>query len=116
MSEQCSPLAALVMCMIVLSVFGTLVGGLHWYTVDRPNEEKMLSTPQNSFVHQKEAYADLSECLKAAAKEETVCMASCTAPTDLVTSLAQSYCQQGCKLQSDTNYQFCKNVFSGTAT
>ena len=45
-SEQTSPLASLVLCLVILSVFGTLIGSLHWYTVDLP-EKTAISSPEN---------------------------------------------------------------------
>ncbi|MEN6610146.1 MAG: hypothetical protein ABFC24_04835 [Methanoregulaceae archaeon] len=39
-----SPLRSLVLCMVVLSVFGALIGGLHWYAVDLP-QQKAVQAP-----------------------------------------------------------------------
>ena len=42
-----SPLAKLVLCMVVLAAFGTLIGGLHWYSIDRP-VQLAIQLPENT--------------------------------------------------------------------
>jgi hypothetical protein len=47
MSELSSPLARLVLFMIVLSVAGSLVAGLQYFIVDIPRQNAMLLPPGN---------------------------------------------------------------------
>ena len=108
MSEQCSPMAALVMCMVVLSVFGTLIGGLHWYTVDRPAQEQLLSAPQNSVL------TPWVECTDSASETRTSCRQTCefTYPDDVPKNIKlYKACMQQCDVVYRTNYNACSALY-----
>ncbi|NMB77592.1 MAG: hypothetical protein GYA23_00675 [Methanomicrobiales archaeon] len=46
-----SPLAMLVLFMICLAIGGSIIAGLHYYTVDLPGQQRAaLTMPENSAV------------------------------------------------------------------
>lgn len=51
-----SPLARLVLFMVVLSVAGSMAAGVHYYAVDLP-QQQFLPAPENSGMSCQECYA-----------------------------------------------------------
>ncbi len=60
MSETRSPLARLVVFMIFLSVAGSVVAGVHYSTVDLPQQQS-LQAPTNAYDC--ECYSEYTACL-----------------------------------------------------
>lgn len=50
MSETQSPLAGLVLFIVCLAIAGTLVGGVHYFAIDLP-QQNAVQAPDNLFVY-----------------------------------------------------------------
>jgi hypothetical protein len=47
-TNERSPLAGLVLFMISLAILGSIIAGAHYYTVDLPDQQKVVQAPENS--------------------------------------------------------------------
>ena len=47
MSASYSPLARFVLFVVCLSIIGTVVSGMHYLAIDRPQQENALQAPSN---------------------------------------------------------------------
>lgn len=84
---ESSPLARLVLCLVLLSVFATLVGGLHWLIVDKPQQERMVS-PENS---------ESMSCREACLADGEVCMSECPK----IPPFVYGNCRATCMVQAE---------------
>ncbi len=90
-----SPLARLVLFMICLSIAGTIVSGIHYLAIDRPQQENALQAPMNSGLCTISTFASC-------AKYGSLCY-------ECITMGEYSY---GCEMSSSEKMQICGTPYT----